>query len=429
MKFTTWKCGFFREPLARPFGFKGSYLTELWQPAVVLGDADGREGLGTGVQSVLWSDAGVFTRFRETGGNCMMLAVTNHALTQAVGWDWAEPRELLDRLLPVATEYARHACAEPHLRLTFVLNALVPVDCAAWQLYARTKGFDHFDQLLPAASRAALPERHRRLAAVPLITYATPLEQVAQLAESGCAMMKIKIGSDPAGDGDREKMRQWDCRRLAELHGLLKDFTCPDTVTGRIAYYLDANGRYDTLARLTRLLDHAAQIGALDRIALLEEPFAEECDLEVGALPVCIVADESAHSVTDARRRIAQGYRAMALKPVAKTLSMSLQVLEAAHQAGVACFCADLTVPPYLLEWNRNVAARLAPLPSMKVGVLESNGEQNYRHWPELLALHPHPQAPWLTPRNGAFVLDDDFYRSSGGLLLDAPACRARCGW
>jgi len=60
-----------------------------------------------------------------------------------------------------------------------------------------------------------------------------------------------------------------------------------------------------------------------------------------------------------ARERIALGYGAIALKPIAKTLSMSLKIAALAHERNVPCFCADLTVNPTLLEWNKTLAARM----------------------------------------------------------------------
>ena len=60
---------------------------------------------------------------------------------------------------------------------------------------------------------------------------------------------------------------------------------------------------------------------------------------------------------------------------------MSFKIAEVAFKKGIPCFCADLTVNPVVLDWNKNVAARLAPLPGMKVGVIESNGHQNYKNW------------------------------------------------
>ena len=130
-----------------------------------------------------------------------------------------------------------------------------------------------------------------------------------------------------------------------------------------------------------RLLDYADKIGALDRIMLLEEPFPEEYKIDVTDIPARLAADESAHSDKDALERIELGYGAIALKPIAKTMSMSLKIAEIAHKKGVPCFCADLTVNPVMVDWNKNVAARLAPLPGMKIGVLESNGHQNYSKW------------------------------------------------
>ena len=75
-----------------------------------------------------------------------------------------------------------------------------------------------------------------------------------------------------------------------------------------------------------------------------------------------INADESAHGVDDVKRRLAQGYRAVALKPIAKTLSVSFRMAAAVHEAGAQCLCADLTVNPFLAQWNKQFAARIAPL-------------------------------------------------------------------
>ena len=47
-------------------------------------------------------------------------------------------------------------------------------------------------------------------------------------------------------------------------------------MSGKILYYLDANGKYDSIARLESLLTFAKEIGALENIVLLEEPFEEE---------------------------------------------------------------------------------------------------------------------------------------------------------
>jgi L-alanine-DL-glutamate epimerase-like enolase superfamily enzyme len=170
------------------------------------------------------------------------------------------------------------------------------------------------------------------------------------------------------------------------------------------------------------LLAHAGKIGALDRIILFEEPFPEEMKENVSGLPVRIAADESAHSVEDVEERIALGYGAIALKPIAKTLSMSLLMLKAARSHNIPCFCADLTVTPLLVEWNKNVAARLDPLPEMKIGAMETNGSQNYRNWKGMLARLAVAECPWVEAKNGVFNLDAEYYARSGGIFEDLKA-------
>ncbi len=412
---------FEREPLSHPFGFKGGALTELWQVVAELKGESGKRGLGLGVQSVLWSDAALFTERAEAAGNCLMFLMTEYALREAGGRKFDSPPELLHELFPRVLDFGKQLTGRRDLRPTFALNALVAVDLAAWSLIARERGAGRFDDLLPPSCAAALRGRQEKLARIPLITYGTSQKEIQRLVEEGCFLLKVKIGADPDGDGDRRKMLDWDRERLSSLHEQLKEWKCPFTENGRIAFYLDANGRYDSKERLLALVDHADRIGVLDRIQLLEEPFPEEFAEDVSDVPLRIVADESAHTTEDAVRRIELGYGAIALKPIAKTLSMSLEVAAAAHERGVPCFCADLTVNPLMVEWNRNVAARLDPLPGLRVGVLETNGEQNYRNWEKMLSYHPRGDESWVWGESGFFPLNDDYYRTGGGIFDSAP--------
>jgi L-alanine-DL-glutamate epimerase-like enolase superfamily enzyme len=156
----------------------------------------------------------------------------------------------------------------------------------------------------------------------------------------------------------------------------------------------------------------------MGQIALVEEPFPETYHFGVHDLPVRVAADESAHTAEDVAQRIDMGYGAIALKPAAKTLSMTLKMARVAHERDIPCFCADLTVNPILVDWNKNVAARLAPVPGWRTGLLETNGHQNYRDWRRMKSYHPCEGAPWTEPRDGVFHLDDDFYLRSGGVLM-----------
>jgi len=410
-------CGVEREPLFSPIGFKGGYLSELWQSVALLESSTGHAGLGLGTQSTLWSDSRVFTEKKEEIANQMMLDMTEYALNSLPGTSFDTPLEVFDRLLPLTWDYGRTITGFNDLRMTFVLNALVCIDLATWQLYAIEIGAKTFDDMIPAEFRSALVHRHEKLALIPLISYNVSIEEIRRLLDFGCFFLKIKVGSDPEGDGDPEKMLQWDCKRLSEIHFLAAHQNTPYTESGNVAYYLDANGRYDTKERLLRLLEHARSIGALERIVLLEEPFPENLDIDVRDIPVRLAADESAHSEKDAARRIEMGYTAIALKPAGKTLTASLRTALTASSNGIPCFCADLTVNPLLLDWNKNVAARLAPLPGLKIGVIESNGAQNYCNWEQMRKRHPMGNARWTEPTAGMFILDESFYETAGGIF------------
>lgn len=400
-----------REPLKQPFGFKGGYLSELWQTICGISADNNEYGIGTGVQSVLWSDEKVFCSHTQTGGNALMLAVTEHALSMLKGIDFQNPIQVQHE---IEDELYRYACSitdNQQLAKTFMLNALVPVDFALWQLWAKCEHVDKFDGLVEAFC-PQMNLHHDKLGAIPLISYNTSSDDIAALLENGSFILKIKIGSNPDGNNNLDEMCQWDIKRLSQIHKIASGFDTPYTDCKHPVYYIDANGRYDTKDRLNRFLDGVDKCGALERIILLEEPFPEKQNTPVYDIPVRIAGDESVHSVDDAIRCIdGLGYRAITLKPIAKTLSASLEIYKEAYKRSVPCFCADLTVPPLMLDWNMNVAARIGVLPGLKIGVVETNGAQNYKNWDQLCSMHPYPNAPWLRLDRGVFSLKD-FYNS-----------------
>jgi len=408
---------FEREPLVRPFGFKGGYLTEAWQTAVLLESDSGLRKIGLATQSALWSDASVFAAHSEAGGNALMFAITERALQMLQGQTFSSPVQLLDDILEELYRYGQKITDNPRLRKTFVLNALVGVDQAAWLLYAAENGITSFDALIPAAYKPALSERHRLVACIPLMTYGVPIEEIKAAAEEGYFFMKIKIGQP----GTQEEMLEKDKARISAIHAAIGRVRTPHTRDGRLPYYFDANGRYEKKETLLRLLDHTRKIGAFEQIAIVEEPFPEELEISVHDIPVRLASDETAHTDRDARDRIEMGYRAVALKAIAKTMSMTMKIAQTAHERGVPCFCADLTVNPILIEWNKVVAARLAPFPGLGTGLLETNGHQNYKNWQTMRSYHPMPDASWTKVRNGVFHLDADYYRCDGGIFSPSP--------
>ena len=405
---------FEREPLIRPFGFKGGYVSELWQTAACIGNKKDETFVGLGTQSVLWSDADVFASHSESEGNELMLAITKRALFIILNTSFVDPVRLIDSIFDEMFSYGKKITGNPNLRKTFVLNALVALDNAAWLLYAHENAISTFDDLIPDTYQDALSYRQNRLAAIPLISYNVPMEEVIMTAQQGYSVMKIKIGHP----GTQGEMLEKDKQRIKTIHEAIGQIEGAHNLDGKISYYFDANGRYENKETLLKLLDYLDDIGVFERIAILEEPFPEEYEQDVHDLDIRIAADESAHTDKDAEKRIEMGYRAIALKPIAKTLSMSLKIAKKAHEKGIPCFCADLTVNPILVDWNKNVAARLRPVPELGVGVLETNGHQNYKNWDKLLTYHPCAGASWMTVKNGGFYLDEDFYGKSGCIFL-----------
>ncbi len=404
---------FEREPLVRPFGFKGGYMSEIWQSVAMLQAESGRRGIGLCSQGVLWSDAHVFAGHSESGGNALMYAMSEWALQRLKGQTFSDPVALLESIRHDVYAYGKNITGHAGLRETFALNALVGVDFAAWLLYAAENGITAFDDLIPAAYRPALAHRHAKVASIPLMAYGIPIEELKGAVEAGYFFMKIKIGQS----GTQAEMLEKDKARISAIHAAIGDARTPYTANGKLPYYFDANGRYESKDTLLRLIDHTKAIGAFEQIALIEEPFPEELEIDIRDIPARVAADESAHTDRDALKRIQMGYTAIALKPIAKTFSMSLKIAQLAHEHGVPCFCADLTVSPLLVEWNKNVAARLAPFPGLGLGLLETNGHQNYRNWETMRSYHPRVDAPWARTQRGVFELDADYYAQSGAVL------------
>jgi len=407
---------FEREPLIRPFGFKGGYMSEIWQTIALMESSSGIRKVGLCTQNVLWSDAKVFASHSEAGGNTLMYAMTDHALHMLAGKSFQHPVALLDDILDDVYEYGKQITGNPDLRKTFALNALVGVDNAAWLLYAQENGIQTFDDMIPAAYKPGLSFRHEKVASIPLMAYSIPISEITAAAEQGYFFMKIKIGQP----GTQEEMLKKDKERLTAIHNAIGHMETTHTKNGKLPYYFDANGRYEKKDTLLQLLDHAKRIGAYDQIAVIEEPFPEAYEQDVSEIGVRIAADESAHTDADALKRIEMGYGAIALKAIAKTLSMTMKIAGVAHEHNVPCFCADLTVNPILVDWNKCIAARLGPFPGLELGLLETNGHQNYKNWRTMVSYHPYAGASWTKTVDGVFNLGEDFYAKSGGILTQS---------
>ncbi|NGM62250.1 L-alanine-DL-glutamate epimerase [Sphingobacterium sp. SGG-5] len=404
---------FEREQLRYHFGFKGGYLTELWQNVVQIKSKGGFEAIGMATQSVLYGDANVFASTSEAGGNALMYAVTNKALQKIVNRKFDDPIQFVDQIIPEVYEEAKQLTGIEQLNVNFIYNALLSVDNALWLLYAQENGVATFYDMLPKIYREALSHKNDKIAVMYQISYDMPLEYIKTAAEQGYFVFKVKTGFP----GDDEVMLQKDMERLTEIHRILKDVKTTQTTTGKVYYTMDANARYPNKALLKRYLDHAKEIGAFPYIILYEEPFVEENDEDVSDLGVLIAADESVHSEGDAYRKIARGYKGFVLKGIAKTLSETLKIAKIAYEHSIPCLCADLTVNPILIDWNKNIAAALPPFPGVGMGLMETNGDMNYVNWDIMKARHPHFGEKWTEVSNGVFELGSRFYECGGGIF------------
>ena len=220
-----------KEPLARPFGFKGGYLTELWQSAVKLESKRGSSSVGLGTQSVLWSDSEIFSTHSETEGNSLMFALTKKATDILKGRSFQDPISLLDSILEEVYQYGIKITGKKNLRKTFALNALVPIDNAVWLLYAHENGIHSFDEMIPASYRKALSTKHDKIAYIPLISYNVPVEELKNSTKTdGSFFIKIKLGQP----GTQQEMLEKDKANLTRIHEAVGDIKTPYTSSGKL---------------------------------------------------------------------------------------------------------------------------------------------------------------------------------------------------
>ena len=278
---------FEREPLIRPFGFKGIYQNEFWVSAALINDETGIRHVGLQTQCLAWSDLDVFLAHSEAAGNLLLHNTLEYALQQVKGQQFKNPIELQDAIIKDVHRYAQLITSNNNLRMTFTLSSMVALDNALWMIHSQKNGYKNFDEMIPLEYRKALSFRHQYVAHIPLMAYAIPLEEIKQAVDQWYFFMKIKIGRP----GTQEEMLEGDKARIEAIHKLIGNRETPHTLNGKIPYYFDANGRYEKKETLEKLLDHAKKVGMFDQIAIVEEPFPEYADINVGDLGVRIAAD------------------------------------------------------------------------------------------------------------------------------------------
>ena len=208
---------FEREPLATPYGFKGGYMTDVWQTVVRLQSTSGRHSIGLGTQNVLWSDARVFMNHSESGGNALMYAITERAAQLLKGQTFTSPIEMQEQLLDELISYGKQITKNPQLRTTFVLNALVALDNAAWLLHAAENGIDQFDAMIPQPYRAALGYRHPKVVSVSVVFVCH-----ARVADGATGPRRLLLYEDQTGAPRRaardDRGRQSQAHRHSSGH-------------------------------------------------------------------------------------------------------------------------------------------------------------------------------------------------------------------
>jgi hypothetical protein len=125
-----------REPLIRPFGFKGVYQNEFWVTAALIESSTGIRHVGKQTQCLAWSDLDVFLAHPETDGNLILIKTLDYALEMIEGQSFRNPIELQEAILDDVHKYGESVTNYNNLSKTFTLSSMVALDNALWMLYA-----------------------------------------------------------------------------------------------------------------------------------------------------------------------------------------------------------------------------------------------------------------------------------------------------
>jgi len=240
--------------------------------------------------------------------------------------------------------------------------------------------------------------------AIPLMAYAVPVRRSAPPR----AGLLLHEGQDRPARHAGGDAREGQGAAL-EIHASSAPRDAPHA--GRAAaYYFDAKRPLREEGHPPPLLDTRGRSG-FDRIAVVEEPFRRSSRSRWG----------TGRPGGRRRERHRRGrrpedrprLRAIALKPIAKTLSMSLRIARLAHERGVPCFCADLTSTDpggldkvFAAASPRSPACRWA---SWRRTATRTTGTGGHAPPPPLL------RRALDSAEKGVFRLDEDFYARSAG--------------
>ena len=95
-------------------------------------------------------------------------------------------------------------------------------------------------------------------------------------------------------------------------------------------------------------------MGNEGQIALIEEPFPEELEIDIRDIPARVAADESAHTDKDALKRIEMGYKAIALKNSRNVIIRDVSILHGGWFAILATGVDNFTIDNIKIDTNRD---------------------------------------------------------------------------
>ncbi len=95
------------------------------------------------------------------------------------------PIHMIDRILDDVHAVGIQLTQNKNLLKTFALNALVPVDNAAWLLYAKQNNISSFDDLIPEEYKVGMSHKNYKVASIPSVSYSTSESELEELAREG----------------------------------------------------------------------------------------------------------------------------------------------------------------------------------------------------------------------------------------------------
>jgi len=311
-----------RYPFIKPFVLSGGTITSFLQLFCEIETTDGVLGLGHSGISPVWSDKRPDVSFDDKERQSVELA--GFVAGRLAGRSFENPFEAFDFMKAAADEFSA-AIGLPRLSRYVCLS---PIDMAVWDAYARFR-----DQNVFECIAGEFPELGRFFGAPRDLEVAhtigvgeDPAVELKFAVKHGIRWFKLKLKGNIEDD----------------IRAIKKFFSVFSGISPQVI--LDGNEGYSA-NDLESLVSALSKEEFFTSVEYIEQPVSRSGgeSVMVAGDTVPVFADEMVCDCGDLMVARRLGYRGIALKPTAKTLSETVRMLPLIEEIGFKVSIADLT--------------------------------------------------------------------------------------